>query len=75
MVARTAAFSMALQKRTLAKLAEGIVGTGNEGFGFTLPVNVSDQVSMNGTTVQDEAEVSCQVSDINAKQHNTLANQ
>ena len=75
MVAKTTAFSMSLQKRTLGQLATEVIGTGSDGSGFTLPDNIFNQIFMNGMKLDDnETEVSCQVCVVHEKLFITSTN-
>ena len=62
MIAKTASFSLALEKRDLGSLAKEGINTGGDGPAFMLPDNIFSEIVMNGTALSDtETEISCQV--------------
>ena len=66
MVAKTASFSLALEKRDLRSLANAPITTGGQDSGFQLPLDIFSQISLNGSAVSNnETEISCQVQLIN----------
>ncbi len=64
MVTKTKSFEIALEKKNYGKLANATFNTGDSSLGVTLPdLNaLKEGVKRNGSELQPQDEVSCQVS-------------